>query len=154
ARANGVWRMPSTGSVLAIFHGPQAYVSPNWYPAKAEHGKVVPTWNYQVVHAHGTLRWIDDAAWLRALVTRLPETLAATVAGVARPWAVADAHAEYLDTMLRAIIGFEITITKLQGKFKLSQNRAAADVAGVIEGLRNQSADDPTAVAMQALRKD
>jgi transcriptional regulator len=132
ARANPLWRRAAGQRVLAVFHGPQGYVSPGWYPAKAEHGKVVPTWNYAVVHAHGTLRVIDDADWLRALVGRLTDR---HEAAQARPWAVGDAPPDYLAAMLAAIVGIELPIERLEGKWKLSQNRAAADRRGVVAGL-------------------
>jgi transcriptional regulator len=133
ARANPLWReAPSGSAVLAVFQGPQAYVSPSWYASKTETGKVVPTWNYAVVHAHGTLRVIDDAAWLRDFVNRLTDT---HEAGRAAPWAVSDAPADYVEQMLKAIVGFEIAVTRLAGKWKVSQNRQAADRDGVARGL-------------------
>jgi transcriptional regulator len=143
ARANPVWQAAARGEAVAVFHGPQAYVTPTWYPSKREHGKVVPTWNYAVVHVHGRLRWIEDEAWLHALVTRLTDTHEAAHAealrerGVTAPtaWRVDDAPADYLATMRRAIVGLELEITRIEGKFKLSQNRPAADVEGVLDGL-------------------
>ncbi len=132
ARANPLWRDADGAEVLAVFHGPQAYVSPSWYPGKALHGKVVPTWNYTVVHAHGRLRAVDDAPWLRALVERLTT---AHEAPFPVPWAVGDAPVDYLAQMLRAIVGIEITLTRLVGKWKTSQNRDRADRAGVAAGL-------------------
>lgn len=132
ARANPLWRDADGAEVLAVFQGPQTYVSPSWYPGKALHGKVVPTWNYAVVHAHGRLRAVDDAPWLRALVERLTTTHEATFPV---PWAVGDAPADYLEQMLRAIVGIEITLTRLVGKWKTSQNRDHADRAGVAAGL-------------------
>jgi transcriptional regulator len=146
ARANPVWREGGGSEALVVFQGPQAYVSPGWYPAKAEHGKVVPTWNYVMVQARGTLRVLDDAAWLHALVTRLTATHEAPQA---RPWAVADAPSEYIDTMLRAIIGIEIELVALAGKWKVSQNRGAADRAGTIAGLAAQ----PNEQAQQMARE-
>ncbi|MES1161542.1 MAG: FMN-binding negative transcriptional regulator [Rhizobacter sp.] len=133
ARANPLWR-EARGDVeaLVVFQGPQAYISPGWYPSKAEHGKVVPTWNYVTVQTRGTLRAIDDAQWLRAFVTRLTAT---HEAAQTRPWAVTDAPADYIETMLRAIVGIEIPLTALAGKWKVSQNRPAADRAGVAAGL-------------------
>ena len=133
ARANPLWR-ETRGDVeaLVVFQGPQAYISPNWYASKAEHGKVVPTWNYVMVQARGTLRAVDDADWLRAFVTRLTTKHEAVQA---QPWAVTDAPADYIDTMLRAIVGIEIPLTALTGKWKVSQNRPAADRAGVVAGL-------------------
>jgi transcriptional regulator len=137
ARANPLWRSADGLAVLAIFHGPQAYVSPSWYPSKVGTHKVVPTWNYALVHAHGRLRAVDDTAWLRAQVERLTVAHESTRA---QPWAVADAPADYLAQMLRAIVGIEIGLTRLEGKFKLSQNRDAADRAGVAAGLAGESA--------------
>ena len=134
ARANAVWR-ETRGDVeaLVVFQGPQAYVSPGWYPSKAEHGRVVPTWNYVTVQARGPLRAIDDAAWVHAFVTRLTTRHEAVQA---RPWAVADAPPDFIETMTRAIVGIEITLTALTGKWKVSQNRSAADRAGVVSGLQ------------------
>jgi transcriptional regulator len=132
ARANPVWRQAHERAVLVVFRGVEAYVSPSWYPSKAETHKVVPTWNYAVVHAHGTLRAVNDAPWLHALVSRLTDRHEASRTP---PWAVADAPADYLQQMLRAIVGVEIAVDRLEGKFKLSQNRSAADRAGVAAGL-------------------
>jgi len=137
ARANPLWREADGQPVLALFQGPQAYVSPNWYPSKAEHGKAVPTWNYTMVQAHGQLRAIEDPAWLRAFVTRLTERHERSRAA---PWRVADAPTEFLDAMLRAIVGIEITVSRLEGKFKLSQNRSADDRTGVVLGLESDTA--------------
>jgi transcriptional regulator len=140
ARANPVWRaQPGTGEALAIFLGPHAYVSPNWYPSKAQTGKAVPTWNYITVHARGTINWVQDADWLRAHVTALSAT---HESGRENPWAVGDAPASYVDGLLRAIVGFELTISKLEGKWKLNQNRDAADRAGVREGLLRDGHED------------
>jgi transcriptional regulator len=138
ARANPVWKT-GAGEALAIFLGPHAYVSPSWYPSKAETGKAVPTWNYLTVHARGAIHWIQDADWLRGHVTALS---AAHEAGRAEPWAITDAPASYVDGLLRAIVGFELTIAKLEGKWKLSQNRDAADRAGVREGLLQGGHED------------
>ena len=146
ARANPVWREGAGGEALVVFQGPQAYVSPGWYPSKAEHGKVVPTWNYVMVQARGTLRVMDDAAWLHALVTRLTATHEARQA---RPWAVSDAPPEYIDTMLRAIVGVEIELVALTGKWKVSQNRPAADRAGVVDALAAQQRDEATRMARE-----
>ena len=134
ARANPVWR-DTRGDVeaLVVFQGPQAYISPGWYPSKTEHGKVVPTWNYIMVQARGTLRAIDDPAWVHAFVARLTTRHEATQS---KPWAITDAPPEYIDTMTRAIVGIELTLTALTGKWKVSQNRSAADRAGVADGLR------------------
>jgi transcriptional regulator len=130
ARANPVWQLRPTSSVV-IFHGPQAYVTPSWYPTKQASGKVVPTWNYAVVHAHGLPRFIEDRDQLHALVSRLTDR---HEAGRAHPWSVNDAPPDYTQTMLGAIVGLEIEITNIQGKFKLSQNRLPVDQRGVLEG--------------------
>ncbi len=146
ARANPLWRQADGQEVLVIFQGPQAYVTPSWYPSKRETGQVVPTWNYAVVHAHGTLVVHDDREWLRALVTRLTDQ---QEAGLPQPWRVADAPADYLERMLGAIVGIEIPLARLSGKWKVSQNRTAADRAGVAEGLGSQG--DAQAQAMADL---
>ena len=133
ARANPVWREARADvDSLAVFQGPQAYISPSFYASKAEHGKVVPTWNYVMVQARGRLRAIDDPAWLRAFVTRLTERFETPRAA---PWAVSDAPADYVETMLRGIVGIEIVLSALTGKWKVGQNRSAADRAGVARGL-------------------
>jgi transcriptional regulator len=146
ARANPLWREGAGREALVVFQGPQAYVSPGWYPSKAEHGKVVPTWNYVMVQARGTLRAIDDAAWLRGLVTRLT---AKHEAAQVRPWAVTDAPPDFVDSMLRAIVGIEIELTALTGKWKVSQNRSAADRAGTAAGLDASGGADALAMARQ-----
>jgi transcriptional regulator len=156
ARANALWREADGQPVLAIFQGPQAYISPNWYPSKAQHGKAVPTWNYTMVQVHGTLRAIEDPQWLRAFVTRLTER---HEGGRAMPWHVADAPDDYLAAMLKAIVGIEIEVTTLEGKFKLSQNRSAEDRTGVVLGLesdatlRRQPEADALAQEMQAVEQ-
>ena len=144
ARANPVWREAAGTAVLAAFQGPQAYITPSWYPSKAATAKVVPTWNYAVVHACGSLRVTEDAAWLRALVGRLTDTHEASRA---HRWQVDDAPADYIEQMLRAIVGIEIELTSLQGKWKVSQNRSAADRAGVAAGLASIDSDDARAMA-------
>ena len=136
ARANPLWReaMPEE-PVLAIFTSAGSYVTPSWSPSKREHGKVVPTWNYAAVHARGTIRFVHEAAWLRALVGSLTDSHE----GVrAEPWQVDDAPADYVEGMLRAIVGVEIEVSALEGKFKASQNREARDKAGVAAGLAAQ----------------
>jgi len=138
ARANPVWK-GGDGEALAIFLGPHAYVSPNWYPSKAETGKAVPTWNYLTVHARGSIRWTQHADWLRAHVTALSD---AHEAPREEPWKVGDAPASYIDALLRAIVGFELIVTGLEGKWKLSQNREAGDRAGVHEGFSREGRDD------------
>ncbi|MCY1352125.1 Protease synthase and sporulation protein PAI 2 [compost metagenome] len=132
ARANPHGRALAEGEALAIFNGPEAYVSPSWYPAKAEHGKVVPTWNYIAVHAWGQAEVFDDPERLLRLVSRLSDR---HEAGRTQPWAVDEAPREYLDSMLRAIVGFALPIRRLEGKWKLGQNRSAADQRGVRDGL-------------------
>ena len=131
ARANPLWQRSGL-PMLAVFQGPQAYVSPNWYPSKREHGKVVPTWNYTMVQARGPLRAVEDAPWLHDLVGRLTDHHESAQPA---PWAVDDAPADYVQQMLRAIVGIEIELTALVGKWKVSQNRAEADRAGVAAGL-------------------
>ncbi|OHX11494.1 FMN-binding negative transcriptional regulator [Chromobacterium sphagni] len=138
ARANPLWRrLDGQTMALAIFHGDDAYVTPSWYPAKAEHGKVVPTWNYAVVHAHGRLRAVEDPAWLRGLLESLTREHEAEFEP---PWRMADAPAYYLDRMMQAIVGIELTVARLEGKFKLSQNQDEASRGGVRRGL-SASAD-------------
>ena len=127
---------------LAIFHGPQAYITPSWYPAKREHGKVVPTWNYQVVHAHGRLRLIDDADWLKKLVTELTNRFERDRE---TPWAVNDAPADFIDKMCRAIIGVELTIERLEGKRKASQHKPMEEREAILRGLRDESGYDDDA---------
>jgi transcriptional regulator len=127
ARANPLWRQAGA-DVLTVFQGPAAYVSPSLYAEKPVSGKVVPTYNYAVVHAHGVLRAIEDPAWILALLGRLT---ARHEAARAAPWAVGDAPPEFIDTLLRSIVGIEIPIGRLQGKWKLSQNRPPADRAAV-----------------------
>lgn len=133
AKANRQWQDLQNGSeALVIFAGAEAYVSPGFYPAKAEHGKVVPTWNYLAVHAYGQAEVFTDAERLLTLVSALTDR---HESGRAQPWKVSDAPADYIDGMLKAIVGFALPIQRLQGKRKLSQNRSAADIAGVREGL-------------------
>jgi transcriptional regulator len=133
ARANPQWRELQAGAeVLVVFQGAEAYVSPSFYPSKAEHGKVVPTWNYQAVHAYGRAEVFDARERLLALVSALSDR---HEQGRERPWAVSEAPAEYIEAMLRAIVGFALPIARLEGKAKLSQNKDAADFAGVHAGL-------------------
>ncbi|MBG0839867.1 FMN-binding negative transcriptional regulator [Ectopseudomonas toyotomiensis] len=133
ARANPHWRDLAAGAeALVLFSGADAYVHPGWYPAKAEHGKVVPTWNYIAVHAWGQAEVFDDPERLLQLVSRLSER---HEQGRPQPWAVSDAPREYIDSMLRAIVGFALPIRRLEGKWKLSQNRSSNDQAGVRTGL-------------------
>jgi len=149
ARANPQWQeLAEGGEVLVIFPGADAYVSPSFYPAKAEHGKVVPTWNYVAVHAYGQAEVFDDADRLLNLVSALTDR---HEAGRDKPWKVADAPAQYIDSMLKAIVGFALPIQRLEGKRKLSQNRSAADIAGVQQGLA-ASADSQDQALAQLMR--
>jgi transcriptional regulator len=145
ARANPVWcDFSKELEVLAIFHGPDAYITPSWYATKRETGKVAPTWNYAVVHAYGTLRVIDDTGWVREHL----ETLTGHhEANLPKPWAVSDAPREFIEETVKAIVGIEIVITKLCGKWKVSQNQPEQNQAGVIEGLRGCGHRDAFAVA-------
>lgn len=133
ARANPLWRAAGgNDDCLVIFQGPHAYITPAWYAEKQRSGKEVPTFNYAVVHAHGPLRAIDDAAWLLGLLERLT---ARHEAGLAAPWQVGDAPADYIDKKLKAIVGIEIALTRLEGKWKLGQNRSMQDQASMAQGL-------------------
>jgi transcriptional regulator len=137
ARANPLWREADGREVLVVFQGPQAYVSPGFYASKAEHGKVVPTWNYATVQVRGRLHAKDDAAWLHAFLGGLTD---AHEAGRVAPWSVDDAPPDYLAATMRAIVGIEIEVLAVEGKFKLSQNRSEADRAGVVQGLQDDAA--------------
>jgi transcriptional regulator len=133
ARANPIWsRIPSGVLGLVTFHGPQSYITPSWYPSKHEHGKAVPTWNYAVVHAYGKPSFIEDRSWLYEHVSGLTKRHEASQA---LPWAVSDAPADFTERMIGAIVGVEIPIEKLFGKWKMSQNRSESDQLGVIAGL-------------------
>ncbi len=140
ARTNPQWR-DTVGEVLVIVRGPDAYVSPSWYASKARHGRVVPTWDDVGAHVHGELVVHDDPVWLAAHVRRLT---AAHEGRRPEPWSVDDAPAPFVDGQLRAIVGIEVRIARIEAKWKLSQNRPAADVDGVVRGL---SADGEEAVA-------
>jgi transcriptional regulator len=132
ARNNDQWRQEALGESLVIVRGPDAYITPRFYASKAEHGKVVPTWNYITAHVYGNLVVHDDPAWVEGLVRKLTSR---HEAGAEHPWTVDDAPKDFIAGQLRAIVGVELIITRIEAKFKLSQNRPAADVAGVIEGL-------------------
>ena len=132
ARANGQWRNLDGQSVLAVFQGPQAYISPSHYETKRETGKVVPTWNYVMVQARGVARVHEDASWLKAQVSALTD---GHEASRAQPWAVSDAPSAYIESQLKGIVGVEIAITAIEGKWKVSQNRPEADRRGVAAGL-------------------
>lgn len=129
---NDQWREPTIGEAMAIVSGPDAYVTPTWYETKREHGRVVPTWNYVIAHAHGRLVVHPDATWLEANVRRL---VSQHEGSRDEPWSVDDAPAAYVAGQLRAIVGVELLIDRLDAKWKLSQNRSAADIDGVIAGL-------------------
>jgi transcriptional regulator len=149
ARANPQLAALATGAeAMVLFQDADAYVSPAWYPSKREHGKVVPTWNYAIVQAWGTPRLIEDAAWLRALVGTLTTR---HEAGRAEPWAVEDAPEAFIAAQLRGIVGLEIPIARIEGKWKLSQNRPAADREGVIAALAAE--EDAGARAVAALMR-
>jgi transcriptional regulator len=145
SRANPMWRDFSRDvGALVIFQGPEIYITPSWYQTKQESGKVVPTWNYAVVHAYGQLRTIEDPVWLRALVGRLTDR---NEAQREEPWGVADAPGDYIEGQLRSIVGIEIPIARLLGKWKVSQNRPEADRKGVTRGLHELGKSDATCMA-------
>jgi transcriptional regulator len=145
ARNNDHWRQTVIGEALVIMRGPDAYISPAWYASKREHGRVVPTWNYITAHVHGTMTVYDDPAWVSDVVRRLSDH---HEAGRAEPWSVDDAPEKFVAGQLRAIVGIEIAITRIEAKFKLSQNRPDADIDGVINGLHEYGdAQSATAVA-------
>ncbi len=144
ARANPLWRNAADSEVLVIFHGPQAYVTPSWYETKRADGKAVPTWNYVVVHARGRLRAIDDPAWLRA---QLEALVSRHESAFPEPWQIGDAPPDYIEKMLKAIVGVEIVISELSGKWKTSQNQPEINRAGVVDGLRRQGTEDTLQMA-------
>ncbi|WP_457963243.1 FMN-binding negative transcriptional regulator [Arthrobacter sp. D1-29] len=133
ARNNTQWSEPAVGESLVIIQGADAYISPSWYASKAEHGRVVPTWNYSTAHVYGKLVIHDDAAWLDSLVRRLTDR---HEAASEKPWSVDDAPERYISGQLRAIVGVELLITRIEAKTKLSQNRPEADIDGVVAGLQ------------------
>jgi transcriptional regulator len=145
SRANPLWREASPSvDALIIFQGPDAYISPSWYPAKQEHGKVVPTWNYVVVHAHGRLRAIDDPAWVRAHVEQLTQT---HESHRSVPWQVTDAPADFIASLVKGIVGLELVVTRLTGKWKVGQNRSAADREGAATALESEGTGAARAMA-------
>ncbi len=145
ARSNPVWQdHAQTVDALVIFQGAQAYISPSLYPTKHEHGRAVPTYNYMVVHAHGPLHVIDDPIWLRAQLERLT---AQHEAGRRLPWKIDDAPADYIEKMMRAIVGIEISVAKLLGKWKVSQNQPEVNRIGVEAGLRADGGEHALAMA-------
>jgi transcriptional regulator len=145
ARPNRHWtvlaRKPAS---LAVFQGPQAYVSPSWYESKREHGKVVPTWNYVVVHAHGPLEIVEDVDWLLA---HLEDLVVANEGGREEPWAISDAPADFINAMTRGIVGLRLTVDRLEGKWKMIQNRSQADRLGTIGALSASTEPKDRAVA-------
>mgnify|MGYP002713029459 CR=1 FL=1 len=147
AKANALWKECNAGAqVLAIFQGVDAYISPNWYPSKQQHGKVVPTWNYSAVHVKGKIQFIHDASWkLQFLkqITNVHETMQAS------PWSVDDAPADYLQKLLNAIVGVEIEITETVGKAKLSQNKSEMDFYGAVAGLKQMASPQADVLAAQ-----
>jgi transcriptional regulator len=155
ARGNPIWKSPRLDvEALAVFHGPQHYITPTYYATKPATGKVVPTWNYATVHAYGTLRVIDDAAWLRSFVEQLTDRHEAEHARATgdAPWHVGDAPESFLEKQLAAIVGLELPIARIEGKWKVSQNRPAEDRAGVVAGLGRS--DDAAARAMAELVRE
>jgi transcriptional regulator len=150
ARNNPQWREQPVGEALVIVRGPDAYVSPSWYASKADHGRVVPTWNYVTAHVYGSLTWHDDPAWVEALVRRLTGL---HEAALPHPWAVDDAPPAFVAGQLRAIVGVELQITRIEAKAKLSQNRPGTDVDGVVAGLAARGELEASA-AVAAARRD
>ncbi|WFF42155.1 FMN-binding negative transcriptional regulator [Salinicola endophyticus] len=151
ARANPLVAGATTRPALAIFHGPQAYITPSWYPAKQEHGRVVPTWNYQVVHAHGTLRLIDDPGWLRQVVAALSERFERDRH---TPWSIDDAPEAYIDGMCRGIVGIELRIERLEGQRKASQHKPYAERAAIQRGLvEERGLDEATARCLSGMEE-
>lgn len=148
ARTNEHWRLPPVGEALVILRGPDAYVSPQWYASKAEHGRVVPTWNYVTAHVYGELVVHDDVEWLDDLVRRLTEK---HEAGFDRQWTVDDAPPRFVAGQLRAIVGVELVISRIEAKAKLSQNRPAADIDGVVEGT-HRAGDEAMSRAVETAR--
>lgn len=136
ARKNDHWQLPVIGEALAIINGPDAYISPSWYATKREHGRVVPTWNYVTAHVYGELTMHDDPAWVEANVRELTEKYES---GREPGWDVDDAPYEYISGQLRAIVGVDLRVTRIDAKFKLSQNRSQDDIDGAIEGLRAEN---------------
>jgi transcriptional regulator len=148
ARANPVWKeVPDQSDVLVIFRGPHGYISPNWYPSKHEAHRQVPTWNYEVVHAHGRLRIMDDEKFARGIVARLTRR---HEAGEPRPWKMGDAPPDYLNQMLQMIVGIEVEVTRWECKRKLGQNREMRDRDGAIHALQERGSKELAAAMNQA----
>ncbi|MDF3832702.1 FMN-binding negative transcriptional regulator [Cupriavidus basilensis] len=145
SRANRVWeQLSESAQSVVMFQGPQSYITPGWYPSKLEDGKVVPTWNYSVVHAHGVARAIDDRAWLYEILVRLT---AVNESSRTAPWKVTDAPADYIDKMIRAVVGIEIPIDRLVGKLKASQDETMPDRLGTVTGLMAEGTENATKMA-------
>ena len=149
ARANPQWRLEPAGEALAIFAGPDAYVTPTFYPSKREHGKVVPTWNYAAVHAYGPVEFFEDEARLRDAVTRLTDLYERPRA---EPWAMTDAPERFIEAQLRGIVGVRLPIARIEGKRKMSQNRPQADRDGVASGLGASDSEADRRVAALVAR--
>ncbi|MEP0520029.1 MAG: FMN-binding negative transcriptional regulator [Hyphomicrobiales bacterium] len=148
ARRNEHWRCASAGPSIAIFQGPQAYISPGWYPSKQEHGKVVPTWNYLVVHAHGLLEAIDDRNFLLAHIDDLTKR---NESDRAEPWGIDDAPGDYIPKLTRGIVGLRLKVSRLDGASKMGQNRTDADRKGAVAGLSDENEFGASAVAEKML---
>lgn len=145
SRANPVWhQLPELAPSVVMFQGPQSYITPNWYPSKLADGKVVPTWNYCVAHAHGVARPIDDREWLQEMLMRLT---AFNESSQPSPWQVTDAPADFIDKMARAVVGIEIAIERLDGKLKVSQDEALQDRLGTVAGLESEGTEKAAAMA-------
>jgi transcriptional regulator len=145
ARANPLWQQHDPSSeVLAVFHGPNAYISPSWYASKPEHGRGVPTWNYTAVHAYGQLRVVEEAEWLRSHLEDMTQQLEVNIP---EPWALSDAPPEFVERLLAHIVGIEILVSRLSGKWKISQNQPQSNQQSVIAGLRNRGQSQAEAVA-------
>lgn len=145
SRANPHWKAIAAGArALLIYTGPEAYITPAWYPSKHEHGKVVPTWNYAVVHAHGTAEIVDDRQWL---VRHVGELTDQQEAGAAVPWSTSDAPGNFIEMLSRGIVGMRFAIDRLEGKAKMSQNRELPDRAGVVAGLQARGTEEDLKVA-------
>jgi transcriptional regulator len=151
ARSNPVWKQFGKPiEALAVFQGPESYITPSWYPSKHADGKVVPTWNYAVVHAYGQPRAIEDPTWLLEHVTQLT---AEHEAGQTLPWKVSDAPEDYRDQMVSRIVGIEMPLSKIQGKWKVSQNRPLADQLGVVAGLQSRATEQSRAMAQLVMKR-
>jgi transcriptional regulator len=150
ARANPHWKyLAQCDEALMIFQGPEGYITPGWYPSKAEHAKVVPTWNYAVVHVYGRPEMMQETDWIRR---HLAELTAQQERNEAEPWALTDAPETFIEVMLRGVIGFRLAITRLEGKWKMSQNRDIKDRDGVVSGLRKRGVGDDLEIAELVLR--